>query len=161
MPHENTPTEAEMAYRSKAEQYCASAEQCRSSVKDKLMTWGAGRDMAQRIVDSLVEDDFINEERYCNIYCDSKLRLQKWGRIKIGYQLRNKRIDSKIIDKVLQNIDPELYSATLYELAEKKWALLNEPDPNKRTAKLVAFLASHGFESDEIQATIKELTQSI
>ena len=92
-------TESEMTFVTKAEQYCATGEQCRSAVRDKLLTWGANQVLRERIVEYLTENDFINEERYCRIYCESKLRLQKWGRVKIEYQLRSKRIDNSTIKK--------------------------------------------------------------
>lgn len=150
-------TDADKAFISKAEQYCATAEQCRTSVMEKLLTWGAERDQAVNIVEYLVDNDFIDESRYCRIYCESKLHLQKWGRIKINYMLRNKRIDNKIINKALQQIDEQQYSDTLRQLAESKIRTLNENDPRKRRAKLISFLASHGFEQSEIYNTLQQI----
>ena len=150
-------TDADKAFISKAEQYCATAEQCRTSVKEKLLVWGANREVAGRIVDYLVDNEYIDEARYCRIYCESKLHLQKWGRIKINYMLRNKRIDNRIIANALQEIDAEQYRETLRELAESKLRTLNDEDPAKRRAKLSTFLASHGFEMSEIQTVVQEL----
>lgn len=150
-------TESEMAFVTKAEQYCATGEQCRSAVRDKLLTWGAGQELRERIVDYLTENDFINEERYCKIYCDSKLHLQKWGRVKIAYQLRSKRIDNSTINKALQNIDEEEYHKTLTTLTETKNNSINETDNKKRRAKLMSFLSSHGFTIEEIDNAVKAL----
>ena len=93
-----TFTEKETPFIAKAEQYCSNEERCRSAVMDKLLTWGAGVELSQRIIEHLISTDFINEGRYCRLYCDSKIRQQKWGRIKIAYQLRSKRIDAKTVD---------------------------------------------------------------
>lgn len=161
MSDKNKFTEADKAFISKAEQYCATAEQCRTSVMEKLLTWGADRELAGNIVDHLVENGFIDEARYCRIYCESKLHLQKWGRIKINYMLRNKRIDNKIIANALQQIDKEQYSETLRQLAESKIRTLNETDPHKRISKLVSFLASHGFEQSEIYNTLHQIQPNI
>lgn len=152
-------SEIEQVYLSKAEQYCAAGEQCRSAVRDKLMTWGASQESIHKIIEYLVENDYINEERYCHIYCESKLHLQKWGRIKIAYQLRGKRIDNKHIEKAILNIDENEYRETLKKLAENKLLTIKEKDPRKRNAKLISFLSSHGFEMCEIHDTIKTLTQ--
>lgn len=149
-------TDSEKAFVSKAEQYCATSEQCRTAVKEKLLAWGAERELAGRIVEYLVDNQFIDEARYCQIYCDSKLRLQKWGRIKINYMLRNKRIDNKLISEALQDIDKDLYRETLSQLAKGKLSTLNEENPHKRKMKLISYLASHGFESTEIQSALEE-----
>ncbi|MBP5189325.1 MAG: RecX family transcriptional regulator [Bacteroidales bacterium] len=150
-------SDADKVFISKAENYCASAEQCRTSVMEKLLAWGADREKAGQIVDYLVQNEYIDEARYCRIYCESKLHLQKWGRIKINYMLRNKRIDNRIITAALQQLDPDQYTDTLRQLALSKLGSLAEPDPHKRRSKLVAFLASHGFEQSEIQEVINPL----
>lgn len=157
MPNDYAFKENEIPYLNRAEQYCAQNEQCRSAVMDKLALWGAHHDLAEKIVDYLVKNDFINETRYCLTYSESKLHLQKWGRIKIAYQLRAKRIEKKKIDEALQHLDPEQYRDTLYQLAVDKNATLHEDDPRKRQAKLVSFLSSHGFEMDEIMTTLGQI----
>ena len=149
-------TDADKAFISKAEQYCATSEQCRTAVKEKLLAWGAGREVAGRIVDYLVDNQFIDEARYCKTYCESKLHLQKWGRIKMNYMLRSKRIDSKVIANALQELDTEQYRDTLLKLAESKLRTLSDEDPAKRKSKLIAYLASHGFEQSEILDAVND-----
>jgi regulatory protein len=150
-------TDADKAFVSKAEQYCAASEQCRTSVKEKLLAWGADRELAGRIVEYLVANEYIDEARYCRIYCESKLHLQKWGRIKINYMLRNKRIDNRIIANALQEIDSTQYTETLRSLAESKMRTLHDSDPVKLRSKLSSFLASHGFEMSEIQTVVQNI----
>lgn len=148
-------SESERAFVAKAEQYCASYEQCRSSVKDKLAQWGADKELAGRIVDYLVENEYIDERRYCRLFCESKLHLQKWGRNKIQYQLRMKQIDQETIDEALDNLDPVQYSETLSQLVHSKSRSIKESDPRKRQAKLMSFLASHGFTLGEIHEALR------
>ena len=157
MPDKFKFTDADKAFISKAEHYCATAEQCRTSVMEKLLSWGADRALAGRIVDHLVETKFIDEARYCKIYCESKLHLQKWGSIKINYMLRSKRIDNHIIANALQQIDETQYTETLRQLAETKLRTLHDTDPYKLRGKLASFLASHGFEQSEIQTVVQQL----
>ena len=160
MSHTHKFNETEQVYVSKAEQYCATNEQCRSAVRDKLRTWGADMGLTERIVEYLVDNNFINEERYCRIYCDSKINLQKWGRIKIAYQLRSKRIENKIIDQTLKNIDEQTYTETLHNLAVNKASSIKEDDPVKLRNKLVTFLSSHGFTPDEINNALQDILYS-
>ena len=150
-------TESEKAFLSKAEQYCVAGEQYRLSVEKKLLSWGADSDAADKIIAHLCDNDFINEARYCRIYCESKLHLQKWGRKKIVYQLRMKGIDNAIINEAISNIDPEQYRDTLAQLAAAKKRTLHEADPMRCRQKLMAFLASHGFEMNEILAALQDI----
>ena len=149
-------TDADKAFVAKAEQYCAASEQCRTAVKEKLLAWGADRELSSRIIDYLVDNEYIDEARYCKLYCDSKLRLQKWGRIKINYMLRSKCIDNKLIANALQQMDNNQYREVLQQLAESKLQTIQDDDPRKRKAKLTSFLASHGFEANEIQDAIAD-----
>ncbi len=149
--------ESEIPFLSKAEQYCAQSEQCRSSVMDKLTRWGASHELSERIINYLVKNDYINERRFCQIYSESKMNLQKWGRIKIAYQLRAKRIDKRLIDEALTDLDPNRYHEVLLQLARQKMSTIKDDNPFARRNKLMAFLASHGFESDEIIKAFDEI----
>ena len=152
-------TENDKPYADKAERFCAMEEHCTSAVRAKLLTWGASREQVDRITAYLVANDYINESRYARQYCDSKLRLQKWGRVKMAYHLRSKQLPKPVIESAIQSIDEVLYSSVLRDLAENKWELLKgEEDLFKRKGKLVSFLASKGFEMEEIQEVTQSLT---
>lgn len=145
----------------RAEKYCANDEHCRSSVRAKLLVWGATRPQADMIVQYLVDSDFINELRYAQHYCGSKMRMQKWGRVKMAYQLRSKQIPKAIIEKTLASLDKDAYTSILADLARTKWEqLATEPDQNRRRTKVVNFLCSKGFELSEVQASLTTLIES-
>lgn len=141
----------------KAERYCSNEEQCRTSVRKKLFDWGASVDAAGRIMNKLIEQGFIDEKRYARAYVSSKLRTQKWGRLKVIYQLRAKQVPPKFITEALAEIPDEEYRSILLDVAQTKWDSYSPNDPlAKRRAKLTTFLASRGYESPEIQAMIAE-----
>lgn len=148
-------TEYQQPFVTKAEQYCAQGEHCCSEVKGKLLAWGAGIELAQVIVDHLVLNKYIDEERFCRTYCDSKLRLMKWGRIKIAYQLRSKRIEERLIAQSIDGLDQAVYDETLHNLAENKLDTIKDTDPRKRYAKAMAFLTSHGFTAEESDSVLR------
>ncbi|MBO4307400.1 MAG: RecX family transcriptional regulator [Bacteroidales bacterium] len=152
-----TLNETEKCFLAKAEQYCAQNEQCRHGVTEKLRAWGADKELTEKIVEILTEEGFIDEERYCRLYCDSKLRLNKWGRIKIAYQLRAKQIDNETIEDALHQIDESEYRNILEQLAKSKLKTIHDDDPRRKEAKLMTFLASHGFEKNEIYQVTKNL----
>lgn len=150
-------SDSEQLILSKALKYCSSSEQCCSALQEKLRSWGADNSLIQRITDHLIEEGYLDDARYARIYAESKLHLQKWGRTKIAYNLRMKRIDNQHIQQALQELDPMLYHNTLEQLAESKFRSIHDDDPTKRMAKLISFLTSHGFTYSEIQMVTKEL----
>lgn len=145
----------------RAEKYCATDEHCRSSVRAKLLVWGANRQEADYIVQYLVEQDLINEQRYASTYCGSKLRMQKWGRVKMAYQLRSKQIPKGIIEKTLDTLDMDAYRRILFDLCRTKWEqLATEQNPDRRRTKVINFLSSKGFELNEIQQALNIIINS-
>ena len=148
-------SEEEMSLLARAERYCANEEQCRTSVRKKLCDWGATPDSSTKIVNRLIDQGFIDERRYARAYVSSKLRNQKWGRLKVIYQLRSKQVPPKFITEALAEIPDEEYRNILLDVARTKWETYTPTEPTaKRRTKLVTFLASRGYESPEIQAMI-------
>ena len=143
-------------YLSKAERFCAMGEQCEYAVREKLRTWGASDEESDAVVERLKALDFLNERRFVEIYCRSKVRQQRWGRRKIQYQLRMKRIPDVLIREGMSAVADEDYFAALQSVAESKWRTCNPADSRSKY-KLTAFLQSHGFELDEIKSVIEKL----
>ena len=153
-------TDEDMLLLAKAERYCANEEQCRTSVRKKLCDWGASLESSTKIINRLVDSNFIDERRFADDYCNSKLRGQKWGRLKVIYQLRSKQIPPKFITEALAKIPDEEYRAILRSVALEKWATYEDTDTVvRRKAKLSTFLASRGYEAGEIQAILLEFSE--
>lgn len=127
----------------KAEHYAASSEHCAEDVRLKLRQWGATSSDEQTIIAHLVEHDFINHLRYAHAFVHDKLRFQNWGRVKIAYALRAKRIEDSIIDEALGSIDEQDYFAVLRKVASHKKGATRE--------QLLRFLSQRGFTFDEIR----------
>lgn len=146
-----------MSLLARAERYCANEEQCRTSVRKKLCDWGATPDSSSKIVTRLIDQGFIDERRYARAYVSAKLRNQKWGRLKVIYQLRSKQVPPKFITEALAEIPEEEYRNILLDVAKTKWDTYPATESNaKRRSKLVTFLASRGYESPVIQSMIEE-----
>lgn len=144
---------------SKAALLCAREEQCRSSVRKKLKDWGGSDKVAERIVDSLCEENYIDEHRYVKAYCESKIRYQHWGHIKIEYQLRTKMIHRDLIAEGLASVPLEEYMSIMHRVAEEKYSRM-KGDKDELCAKLAAFLCSRGFETELSYRVARELTQA-
>ncbi len=138
----------------KATSFCAYQERCLSEIKEKLYEWEASQEESEAIVNQLIKEKYIDEERFAKIYAGSKFRTKKWGRLKIKYMLKQKNISNALINKGLQEISAEEYYETLKTLAlQKKEALRNKFDK----VKLYNYLISKGFESDLVQEVIREI----
>lgn len=139
----------ELALLNRARRYCAGDEQCEFDVRNKLDAWGVdGADMADRIIDRLTDEGYLDAVRYATRYAESKLQHAHWGREKVAYQLRQKRLPSEAVRQALASVDDEAYLQTLTDLAEKKFR--EQPDK----VKLTRFLLSRGFRYAEINQVL-------
>ncbi len=151
-------SDEDMSLLVKAERYCANEEQCRTSVRKKLCDWGASVEASTKIVNRLVDQGFVDEKRFARYYCSCKLRTQKWGRLKVIYQLRAKQVPPKYITEALTDVTDEEYRSILRTVADDKWATYDPDEPLvKRKAKLSTFLASRGYESEVILELLPQM----
>ncbi|MDX9919122.1 MAG: regulatory protein RecX [Paludibacter sp.] len=141
----------------KAASYCSISEHCISDVDDKLTAWGMTEDKKHKIIDKLIKDDFINEKRYCIAFTKDKFHFNKWGKIKISYSLKQKGLDSKLIDMALKTIDEGEYEEMLAVLLKNKLKTIKWEYEYEKMGKLFNFAQSRGFESNVIDRVIRTL----
>ena len=139
----------------KAESYCAYQERSQQEVRDKLYSFGLHSAEVEQLISELIQDNFLNEERFAYAYALGKFRIKHWGRFKIKQGLKLKRVGDNLIKKALAKIDSEEYDKTLTSLLEKKAALLKDKDEYSRKHKLVQYAMSRGFERDLIFDSLK------
>lgn len=148
-------TEAEMLH--KAAAYCTGSERCIQEVANKISQGGLSAEASQRIIDRLVQEKFIDERRYSLSFVSDKLRFNKWGRIKIGYELQRKQISQTIRQEALDSIDDTLYRSILFDLLKNKKRTTKGKDERDLFNKLLRFAAGRGFESQETITCLKRL----
>ncbi len=142
---------------SRLQALCAGREICAYDAEQKLFKWGLSASDRERIVDSLIDDRFIDETRYARSYVNDKFRFDKWGRIKIGYALKMKRLSSVVIDEALLAIDEASYLENLTQLlASKQRTLKSDLSPQELHAKLYRFALTRGFESGLVLSVLKQ-----
>lgn len=143
----------------KAKQYCAYQERSHAEVKEKLYSFGLYKQQVEESLSQLIEEDYLNEERFAIQFAGGRFRMKQWGRVKIKYELKQKQVSEYCIKKALKQIDEEDYLATLNKLAEKKWALIIKEDKNKftRLAKITDYLLQKGFENDLVKLAVKAI----
>jgi len=138
-------------------QFCAYRDRSHKEVEEKLRKMNMIPAAQEQIIIQLMQDDFLNEERFARSFVRGKFRIKKWGKIKIKQELKFREISAPIIKNALTEIDQQKYTSTLYELAEKKLRLLKEPDNFKKKRKLADFLLRKGYESNLVYEATNEL----
>ena len=138
-------TEPEMLRKMAA--YCSAAERCKQDVRKKIEAAGLPMEASIRIINRLEEEKFIDESRYAHFFVNDKLRFNKWGRLKIKYELYQKGIPSPIQEDALKSIDDEEYHTILLDLLVTKKQTIKGKDSFDINNKLLRFASSRGFES--------------
>lgn len=142
----------------KLKQYCSYQERCHLEVSQKLWELGVASSYHDEIISALIEENYLNEERFAIMYAGGKFRMKQWGRKKIIYSLKEKKISEYCIKKALNEIDEEDYLKLVKEEAEKKYSLLKSDQFLVRKKKTIDYLLQKGFEADIVFEAIKELT---
>lgn len=138
-------------------QYCAYRDRSQKEVEDKLIEMRMIPEAREQIIISLMQEDFLNEERFARSFVRGKFRIKKWGRYKIKQELKLREISTPIIKLAMEEINDASYRATLYSLAEKKLKLLREPNKLKRKKKLTDHLLQKGYEAGLVFEVAGEL----
>jgi len=134
----------------KAEHFCAYQERSQQEVRNKLYEWGILPVIVENTITTLIENNFLNEERFAKAYVQGKFKQKSWGKIKIKQGLKLKRVSDVLIKKALKSIDEDDYIATLTQVIAKKTRTLVEKDSFKLSYKLRQYALSRGFETDLI-----------
>jgi regulatory protein len=141
----------------KLRHYCGYQERSHSEVQQKLWDLGVRRAEHDEIISSLIEDNYLNEERFAQQFVGGKFRMKDWGRKKIYYALKEKKVSEYNIKKAMKEIDEEAYLKTLNSLAEKKYTSLKGEQYLVRKKKTMDFLMQRGFESELITKAVNRL----
>lgn len=145
--------------RSKMEYYCSYQDRCYKEVEVNLKSFHLIPEAKEQIMIFLIENNYINEERFAKSFVRGKHNYKKWGKKRINIELKAREISSKNIELALQEIPEELYIQNFNELAEKHWNSITEKNSTKKNKKWVDFLLRKGYESHLIYDKLTELTQ--
>ena len=144
----------------KLRHYCSYQERSHNEVKEKLYGFGLYKSDVDACIADLIENNFLNEERFAIAFAGGKFRIKKWGKIKIKQGLKAKGVNEYCIKKALSTIPAEDYESTLTKLARLKWTgLRNEKNTFIKFRKTQDHLLQKGFESDLIASVMKTLRE--
>jgi regulatory protein len=142
----------------KAKYFCAYQERCHSEAREKLYSLGLNKKEGDEMLAQLIEEGFINEERFAERFAGGRFRLKQWGKIKINYELKQKGISAYCIKKALAAIDERDYLKTARKLLQEKMkTVASEKNIFIKKKKLYDHLSQKGFESGIIASLMKDM----
>jgi regulatory protein len=139
----------------KLQNYCAYQERSQHETREKIYAEQTFGQEAEQLISKLIEEGFLNEERFALAYAGGKFRMKQWGRNKIRQGLKLKRVPGKLIEKALNSIDNDTYIRILKSLLTKKDASLKEKNPLKRKQALLNYAVAKGYERDIIYMLLR------
>ncbi|MEG2163684.1 MAG: regulatory protein RecX [Bacteroidales bacterium] len=138
---------------------CSKTEYCIGDISEKLQRWGVEDDDASNIISYLRTNGYINHERFARSFVSDKFRFNKWGRVKIRYALKMKRIEEAYAEEALLMINEEEYAAALSAAVSDKVKKVGDISDPRYRAAIYNFCIMRGFESDLIIKAIQALTK--
>ena len=141
----------------KLEYYCSYQERCHDEVVEKLKTMKMIPEAIDLIVVHLLDNNFLNEERFACSFARGKHRIKYWGKIRIVRELKFRNISQYNINTALKEITQEEYAETFHKLADHHWQNMRETNPQKKRKKYCDFLLRKGFESNLVYEKVKDL----
>ncbi len=133
----------------KLKHYCAYQERCHNEVKSKAFDYGLNVVDVNNLIATLIQENYLNEERFAMLFAGGKFRIKQWGKIKITYELKAKQISPINIKKALSQINEESYLKTLEKLYEAYYKKLTGTTQLKKI-KTLKHLQTRGFEIELI-----------
>lgn len=132
----------------KIKSWCAYQERSQHETRLKLTGFKLEEETIDSILAELIEQNFLNEERFALAFTSGKFKIKQWGKIKIRLGLKQHRVSDYCINKALKSIDGDEYDLVIKKVIEKKARLLKFNDKQKRYYTLLNYAASRGFERD-------------
>ena len=142
---------------SKAERFCAFQERCHEEVRRKISALGLSGNDAEKLLVHLIENGFLNEERFARAFARGRHNIKKWGRARIENELRARNISAANIRIAITEIADADYDETFEKLSAQLWRSITEQHPLKKRKKFCDALLRKGYESDRVYARAKAL----
>ena len=141
----------------KIAKYCAYQERCVKDVRDKLKTFDIPQEEKTKILDYLIDNRFVNDERFAMSFVRGKVNQSGWGLNKIRFHLMQKGIAKEVIDEALEQTDEEVYRQRLNDILKTKAKTVKAANDFEKKCKLAAYAMQKGFEGNLVWEVLKDL----
>lgn len=137
--------------------YCVYRDRSHKEVREKLKSMGMISVAIDELLNYLISEDFLNEERYARSFARGKFNIKNWGKVRIKRELKAMELSDYCIKKALAEINPQEYEDTFHKISEKKAESLSNYPIQVQKKKLIDFLMYRGWESSMIFDKINEI----
>lgn len=142
----------------KLEHYCSYQERCHDEVIQKLRSFNMIPQAIDVIVVHLIDNNFLNEERFACSFARGKFRIKHWGKRRITNELKSRNISKYNIDQALKEIPEDEYLETFHMITDKLWDSTQETNIFKKKKKVMDYLLRKGYESNLIQEKLSSVS---
>ncbi|QIG90934.1 RecX family transcriptional regulator [Chryseobacterium sp. POL2] len=136
--------------------YCVYQDRCHYEVEQKIRDFLLIPEAKDEILLYLIQERYLDEERFVRSYIRGKFYMKHWGRYKIQLNLKQKQISEKLISRCWDEIDDNDYKKTIRSFIEKQQDNIKETNTFKKKNKIIKFLISKGFEYEVILDVMHE-----
>ena len=140
----------------KIQSYCLYQDRCIKEVKNKLFSLKVNNNLVEKIINHLIDNDYLNEERFVKLFIQGKLRIKKWGKIKLKYELKIRGINNNIIDAHIKNISEDEYISYFDEFSSAKIKFL-KGTLDKKKRSFINYFTYRGWENQLIYQKLKDI----
>ena len=141
----------------KIQSYCIYQDRCKKEVKKKLYTFNVEKDLQLKIINYLIDNDYLNEERFTKLFIQGKLRIKKWGKMKLKFELKSRGVENSMIDKYINDISDDEYTAYFNEFSSNKIKFLKGTKDQKKRS-FINYFTYRGWENYLIYQKLKEIS---
>lgn len=138
--------------------YCRYQQRCQSEVKEKLFELGVDKRDHDELIDELIKENCFDEERFANAFAIGKFKMKQWGKRKIQYGLKAKRVNDGVIQKALAQIAEKEYLKILEKLTKEKYISLKHDQYLVRKKKTMDYLVQKGYEMELVKTFVEKIT---
>jgi regulatory protein len=132
----------------KMRKWCAYQERSQFDARNKLIEFRIETAVRENIISTLIEENFLNEERFAIALARGKLRIKSWGKIKIKAALRKHKVSDYCIEKALKELNFNEYQSTIDKLINKENDKQLKQEKQEVFYALLRKLIAKGFEKD-------------
>ena len=140
--------------KAKMEHYCAYQDRCHYDVEKKMREFFLIPEAKDEILLSLMNDKFLNEERFAKSFARGRFRIKHWGKRKIVQELKKRNISEYLIKEGLKEIDTSEYYTTIETLIEKKKTSVKAKNDYELRNKLISFMLNKGYEYELVNEVL-------
>lgn len=138
--------------------YCVYQDRCHWEVENKMREFQLIPEARDEILIYLIQNNFLNEERFTRSFVRGKFNQKKWGKTKIQSALLARKVPINLIEKSFDEIDFQEYLSTLESLATKKWDIIQGDTIWEKRKKLQSYLIQKGYEWHLVKEILQEKT---